>query len=59
MNTKINHYNPESVARSELRKAESRWNNIKPDQPENEIRLAWKRLQSAKKNLNLILTGKK
>ena len=59
MNIKINHYNPESVARAELLKAESRWNNIKPDQPENEIRQAWRRLHSAKKNLNLILTGKK
>jgi len=59
MNTKINRYNPESVARAELRKAESRWQNIQPDQPENEIRQAWRRLQSAKKNLNLILTGKK
>jgi hypothetical protein len=59
MNTKVNRYNPESVALAELRKAESRWINIKPDQPDHEIKQAWRRMQSAKKNLNMIRTGKK
>lgn len=59
MNTKVNQYNPESVALAEFRKAEFRWNNIKPDQPESDIKQAWRRLQAAKKNLNMIRTGKK
>lgn len=54
MNTKTNHYTPESLAKAEVKKARIAWRNANPENTQ-EVKESYNRLRMAELNYKRIM----